>query len=100
MSHGLQIPVNDRKYFASLPASVQCEIYEWFDIVRSIVKLKYKAREIRGQILRMKMNGRRGFSKSNIIRKYYLIRNGGAWRCLINHSKLGRNKETTENITQ
>lgn len=42
--------------------------------------------------IRCDLAGVRGFSKSNIKRKYYALRNGGNWRCLVNYAKVGRVK--------
>ena len=92
MSHGLSIPENDHEYFERLPEKVRSEIILWQDVIRAIIRAEKPMSEIRAQTHRMA--GMRGFSRMNIIRKYYQIKNGGDWRRLMNHSKIGHKQES------
>jgi len=82
------IPENDMDEFCSLPDELQCEMRLWIEVLNSIIRSENKAREIRAQAYRL--SGQRGFSRCNIIRKYYAIKQGGNWRRLVNHAKVKR----------
>lgn len=91
MSHALSSSIADRAYFTSLPAHIRAGTCEWFDVIKAILKAKNKSREIRAQ--RHRMAGRRGFSRANINRKYYVVLNGGGWLSLVNRAKLKRKQD-------
>ena len=98
MSTGLSVTPEDRHYFSNLPLTVKMDVLRWQKVLSAICRAKHKSSEIRNQAFLMK--GIRGFSRRNIIRKYYEIVNGGDWRGLINHSRIGHKQETTEKFNQ
>lgn len=84
----LSIPIADRAFYASLPVKVRNETDLWTDIMARVFAAEKPLAEIAAQA-RM-LTGRKGFSAINIRTKYYLFKHSENWRCLVNHSKIGR----------
>lgn len=88
MNTHLTIPVNELQYFAGLPETVRLETKLWLNIISHIQAAERPMTEIAIQARRMA--GQKGFSKVNMVRKYYALKHGGSWRCLVNHAKVCR----------
>ena len=88
MNNAPSIPISDRAYFAGLPERVKRETNLWLDVMGRVFAAEKPLAEITVQMRRV--TDVKGFSKVNMVRKYYALKHGGNWRCLVNHAKVCR----------
>jgi hypothetical protein len=88
MSTALSIPLPDLPEKAAMPDKVKRELELWMDVMQVVMAAERPMAEIEVQCRRLA--GMRGFSRANMVRKYYEFKNSHNWRCLVNHAKLCR----------
>ncbi len=90
MNLALSIPAQDMPELARLPDRVKDEVKLWLGIMGAVKTAERPLTEIARQS--RAMAGLKGFSRKNIITKYYAFKHSRNWRVLVNHAKLCRAK--------
>lgn len=86
--HPLSIPAADMAEFAALPEAARDEVNQWLEIIRSINSAPRPLEEC--ALHARRYAGRRGFSRANIIRKFYAWRQSHDWRVFVDHAACPR----------
>ena len=85
MNTAYSIPSPDSQEFARLPDKVKADVRCWMCITEAIERAPSALAEISAQACAH--TGRRGFSRANVMRKYYAWKATHDWHVFVNHSK-------------
>lgn len=76
--------------FGRLPDELKTSVHVWQRVMQRVMAANQPLTEIR--VVAREMAGMPGFSEQSIERKYYAMKAGGSWRCLLNRNKLARRR--------